>query len=168
MQKLGTLLLVSLLFLSFNSFGQNKKFGHIDRTEVLKMMPEFKKAQSDIEKKSKQLEAEIQILLTEYKSKLEYYQTNVSTMSESIRKDKERELGQLEERIQQFQQEAQKEVAASEQALLEAIVSKVDKAVKAVAEEKGYSYIFDTSSGAVLYAPESDDITPLIKQKLGL
>jgi outer membrane protein len=42
-------------------------------------------------------------------------------------------------------------------------------AVKDIAKEKGYTYIFDTSPGtSVLYSPDSDDITALLKAKLGI
>ena len=42
-------------------------------------------------------------------------------------------------------------------------------AINAVAKEKGYSYIFDsTPGGTLIFAQESDDILPLVKAKLGI
>ena len=45
---------------------------------------------------------------------------------------------------------------------------KQQQAIADVAKENGYSYIFDVSAGALLYQPDSDDILPLVKKKLGL
>ncbi|MBC7774905.1 MAG: OmpH family outer membrane protein, partial [Phycisphaerae bacterium] len=39
---------------------------------------------------------------------------------------------------------------------------------KAVAKENGYAMVFDTSTGAMLFASDSDDLTELVKKKLGL
>ena len=54
--------------------------------------------------------------------------------------------------------------------LMKPLVDRAKKAIEEVAKENGYSYIFDTSTGvgALLYTPESDDIMPLVKKKLGI
>jgi len=42
-------------------------------------------------------------------------------------------------------------------------------AVNDVAEENGFTYIFDAGMGALVYtSPDSQDILPLVKTKLGL
>jgi outer membrane protein len=48
------------------------------------------------------------------------------------------------------------------------IIKKAEDAINQIAKEKSYSYIFDTSVGAVLFAQDSDDILPIVKTKLGL
>lgn len=168
MRYLAQVLTLTVCFLSISAIGQNQKFAHINRTELLQMMPEFKKAQTDLEKYSKQLESQIDNLMQEYRGKLESYQSNASTMSSTILKDKERELQQLQERIQTFQQEAQQDVAKKEQDLLEPILSKIEDAISQVAKEKGYTYVFDSATGALLYADDSDDIMAEVKVKLGM
>nr|MBP8782881.1 OmpH family outer membrane protein [Paludibacter sp.] len=46
---------------------------------------------------------------------------------------------------------------------------KVRKAITDVATENKFTYIFDMSSQVILYtAPNSNDITALVKKKLGL
>ena len=48
------------------------------------------------------------------------------------------------------------------------MLEKANTAIEAVAKENEYSYILDTSAGVVLYFPETDDILPLVKTKLGI
>ncbi len=48
------------------------------------------------------------------------------------------------------------------------VLKQAEEAIKSVAKENGYSYILDTSAGAVLYSQDSDNIAPLVKKKLGL
>ena len=49
------------------------------------------------------------------------------------------------------------------------IYKKLDDAIKAVGDEKGYAYIIDNNPGIVLYTGNAAiDATPLVKAKLGL
>ena len=41
-------------------------------------------------------------------------------------------------------------------------------AIKAVAKEKGYGYVLDSSVGVLLVSPAGDDLLPVVKTKLGL
>jgi outer membrane protein len=81
---------------------------------------------------------------------------------------KEQELQKQQEYIQKFEQDAQQMVAVKREELLKPILTRVNDAIKAVATESQYLMIFDTSSGAMLFAAESDDVTALVKKKLGL
>jgi len=63
---------------------------------------------------------------------------------------------------QRIQQELQKK----QQEMSEPIQKKALDAVTAVAKENGYSYVFVKE--ALLVAPPSDDIAPLVRKKLGL
>ena len=89
-------------------------------------------------------------------------------MSELVKKDKEEELTSLGTRIQNFQQQAQQSLEQQEQALIEPIVNKAKKAIEQVAKENGYTYIFDTSAGSLLFWEESDNVLASVKKKLNL
>ena len=89
-------------------------------------------------------------------------------MAEPIRDAKMKEITDLEERIQAFQESAQSSMQKKKEELYSPIIKKAEEAINNVAKEKAYSYIFDTSVGAVLFAQESDDVMPIVKAKLGL
>ena len=89
-------------------------------------------------------------------------------MPDAIRTVKEKELEDLGMRIQDFQQTAQESIQKKKEDLYGPILKKADAAIKEIAKEKGYAYIFDTSGGTVLYAQESDDVMTLVKTKMGL
>ena len=55
-----------------------------------------------------------------------------------------------------------------EQEKLAALSKKVKDAVDSVAKENGYTYIFDSGTGVMLYMPEGDDVSNLVKKKLGI
>jgi outer membrane protein len=86
-----------------------------------------------------------------------------------IRQTKESEIADMNDRIQQFQAIAQQELETQRNTLLQPILEKANNAVKTVAEENSFIYIFDLSMGNPIYfSEESVDILPLVKEKLGL
>ena len=147
---------------------QALKFGHINSADLIQAMPETKGADSSLAKYRKSLEDQMKTMTAEYQGKLQTYQQQSETMAEAIRKTKEKELEDLGQRIQEFQQTAQESVQKKKEELYGPILKKAEDAIKAIAKEKAYSYIFDTSQGIVLFAQPSDDIMSLTKTKLGI
>ena len=147
---------------------QSLKFGHINSAELIQAMPETKGADSALSKYRKSLEDQMKTMTAEYQGKLQTYQTQSETMAEAIRKTKEKELEDLGTRIQDFQQTAQESIQKKKEELYGPVLKKADAAIKAIAKEKSYSYIFDTSGGGILYAQDSDDIMSMVKVKLGI
>ncbi|MEO8589764.1 MAG: OmpH family outer membrane protein, partial [Flavobacteriales bacterium] len=62
----------------------------------------------------------------------------------------------------------QEDLSKQEEELLKPMVEKTNLAIKDVADANGFTYIFDTSTGFVLYFEKGEDIMPLVKAKLGV
>ena len=170
MKKLfKSFIIVSIILVSFLSFAQsNAKLGYIDSNELLEMMPGKDSIQQVLQNYGKTLEAQLQTMYQEYQNKLADYQTNVNTMSTIIKQTKEKELADLEARIQDFQQQADQDLQNKQMELVEPLVTKARKAIEEVARENGYTYIFDVGMGSFIFYEKGDNILPLVKQKLGL
>lgn len=171
MKKIILLLAVTLMTGVFTtSQAQSKgKLGHIDSSKLLNLMPEREKAQNELQKYSKQLEDQLTAMQTELQNKYNDYLAKKDSLSDILVQTKEKELQDLQTRIQNFQTSAQQDLQKKQQELLQPVIDKAKNAIQKVAKEKGYSYVFDTSVGALLYWPEnSDDLLPLVKKELGL
>ena len=165
MKKITFLALLSLLTLS--SMAQNK-FGYIDSQELLMLMSERKTAETEVANFAKSLETQLGSMTAEYQESVQEYQANEATYTDLVKQDKVAEITGLEQRIQSFQQNAQQSLQTKEQELLEPILAKARKAIEDVANEGNYTYIFDRSSGNILFAKESENVLSLVKKKLGL
>jgi outer membrane protein len=111
---------------------------------------------------------ELKSLTDEYQKKvIEFQQLSPST-AQAILDIKRAEIQQMEERIQGFQQSAQDDIQKKSEEYLLPIEKKVKDAIKAVAKESSFTYVFDINTPGLLYAIETDDITGLVKKKLGL
>jgi outer membrane protein len=148
---------------------QNLKFGHVNREEFIKRLPEFDSAQVKLEKFRKELINHIELMSIELNSKYNDYTKSSKTLSELVKQNKEQELEDMNRRIQEFQTNAQTQLQEKQAELFQPILSKVDKAIKDVGKQNGYLYIFDVSQGSMLqYFNESisTDVTDLLRIKL--
>lgn len=166
MKKLGLFLALALLVCG--SVSAQVKFGYIDSRELLADMPEKAKADSSLQLYAKSFSDQLAQMQKEYEKKLQEFQAQEKTMTDAIREVKVKEIQDLQNRIESTNQSAQEKVEKKRQELYTPILEKADKAIKAVAAEKAYDYVFDASSGAILHAKETDNILPLVKAKLGI
>jgi outer membrane protein len=170
MKKVSKIVLaIAVVLFSGNAFAQ-QKFGHINSTELIQLMPETKKADTTLKKFGESLESQLKTMSSEYQSKLQSYQGKRDSLPDAVRTIKEQELQDLGGRIQDFQQTAQESIQKKKEELYGPILKKAEDAIKDIAKEKGYAYIFDTAPGtsSVIYAQPSDDLMPTIKAKLGI
>ena len=167
MKKL--ILFIALIGLGTVANAQSKlKVGHINSNDLLLLMPQRDSAEKKMSAYAKQLELQLTTMSSEYEKKLTTYEQNKSNMTDLIRQDKEGELMSLQRRIQDFQTKAQESLQQREQELMKPLVDSANKAIKSVADDGGYSYIFDSSVGVLLHFPEGDDILPAVKKKLNI
>ncbi len=83
-------------------------------------------------------------------------------------KDYEAQMKNLQaeqDKIIKLQESGAQELEKRRQELLEPILNRFNEATKAVAKEKGLSYIFDTSTGILLYGDDSLDVADAVKAK---
>ena len=144
------------------------KLGHINSNDLMQIMPGRDSAQTVLQAEVQELETTLKTMQSEMVKRYNEYMENQSGWTELIRNTKQREIQDMGARIQEFQENAQKQLQQREQELLKPIIDRAKKAIEDVAAEGGYSYVFDSGVSALLYSPESDDIMPLVKKKLGL
>ena len=162
MKKIFLLAIVGLLL----SVGVNaQKFGYVNSEEILATMPDMIKAQKDLETYSKTFEPRYKEMAAELQSKYDAYIKKGNTMTDAERTAKETELNSLKERMDKYETSTDQQLKAKQETVLKPVFEKAQKAIKDYAVEKGYDYIFDAKT--IVYAKESDDLTPMIKAKLG-
>jgi outer membrane protein len=146
------------------------KIGYTSVEYVLSQMPESKQIESDLKAYNSQLEAQLKSKYTEYQTKGEAYQKGASTMTDVVRADKEKELQNLQQSIQEFQRSAEQSLQQKQQTLLKPALDKLQKTIDAVAEENGYTYVLnsDGASPVLLHGPKEGDISDLVLKKMGI
>ncbi|MGF1587494.1 MAG: OmpH family outer membrane protein [Bacteroidales bacterium] len=148
---------------------QPNKYGYINTSQLLNVMPESKEADLQMRNEVAKLEEELDNLNVEYQNKLQKYVEEQESLTAVVKQLRERELVELQTRMQEFQSGAQEGLQQRRAELLQPIFDRIDKAISEVAREKGYYFVFDIErSGILYYDDETEDIYPFVSEKLGL
>lgn len=147
-----------------------QKLGFLNSRNLLVEMPEVAKSDSILVLYQKQLSIQGDSMgkafQEEYKAFTVAYQGG-TLPAVKLEKTKE-DLQKKQAALQAFAKDSEQKMAILRKQLLQPILSKMDKAIQAIGKDGQYSMIFDTSVGDTLYAQEGIDISPMVRQKLGL
>jgi outer membrane protein len=170
MFKKAPFLLFALLLSATLSAQTAPKYGHMNLGNLLELLPDTKKANDELKVFADKLGAKDDSLGRALQAAAELLQKeyDAGVLTPLQAQTRQAELQKQQEALQKFEQEANQMVTAKREELLKPILTKVDEAIKAVAKEGGYSMIFDTSTGSMLFATETEDVTALVTKKLGL
>lgn len=161
-----------ILFLALSTVvsAQAQKIGYTNSQAILAEMPDVKRAEAELESLQKQMR-------TKYDQMIKRYQTQRGAVEKKyqdgllsqVQLDQEiKKLGEEEKKIMKYEQDIMGQLQKKRAASIQPILKKVQDAIDAVSAEKGYLYIFDQSTGVLLYAKPEDDITGAVKSKLGM
>ncbi|MBQ7280461.1 MAG: OmpH family outer membrane protein [Bacteroidales bacterium] len=169
MKKILTLLFVAIVACSGSAMAQKTiKLGHINSNELMQIMPGRDSAQAVLQKEMEDLESTLKSMSSELETRYNDYLAKQDAMSDLIKQTKQRELQDMQARAQEFQKNAEQQLQDRQAELLKPIIDRARKAIEEVAKENGYTYVFDSGVGTLLYSPESEDLMPLVKKKLGI
>ena len=161
-----------MCILPLAAFAQNFKFGNINTAELIELMPEKAAITKELEALNKQYEDDLTRLYGEYEKKVADFVASRDSLPQTIQERRAQEIGDLEQRIQQFRQVASQDFQKKQQEKFAPVFEKVSKAIKDVGQENQFTYIFDLSnqgSGIVYFSEHNTvDVLPLVKAKLGL
>lgn len=149
---------------------QAQKFGYTNSQAILMELPDVKRADSRLETLQKQLQAKGEQMVQAYQAKGQNLQKRMDagTISQIDYSTEAQALAAEESKIMQYEKDMMKQLSDKRAELIQPILKRVQDAIDAVADEKGYQYVFDMSTGVLLYAKDENDITTAVKAKLGM
>lgn len=169
MKKFFKVALVAVCFLTVGNFAKaQSKIGHINFNQLIDAMPETQTVQKQLQDYQKQFIDQLTTMDTELRTKAQDYESKKASMTDATRTAKETELQDINKRLQDYQNTAQQKVQEKSSELSKPLLEKARGAVSAIAKEKGYAYVIDTSQTELLVSPAADDLLALAKTKLGL
>lgn len=157
---------ISVGFTQANAQTQALKLGYVNSQELLTLMPEATQADTTLSRYTRDLGEQYQTMIQEVQSKMDEYKSKMDTWTPAIRETKERAITDLQNRVQEFQMNAQDSIQSKKAQLFKPLLDKAQKAIQDVGAEGNYDYIFDGSG--LLYAKDAQNLLPKVKAKLGI
>lgn len=163
--KISTFLIA---FFGLTISASAQKFGLVNSAQILSELPQVKQADANLEALQKQLQKKGQGMLEQLQKDYLEIQQKVER-GELSPKQQEEEAKKLEDRqkeIAKFEQDMVTQIQTKRAELLKPIMDNVNKAISDVAKENGYQFIFDQQ--VLLYYDDAQDVSSLVRSKLGI
>ena len=166
MKKFVTLGLIGMGLFGLSATSQAQKIGYISADEVIALMPEASKVDTQLNEYQQALYQQAQIKKDEFDQKVAKFYRDSATLSSSLKEVQRTELQKEVQELSGAEQKIQQQFDAKRQELSLPIQRKLQAAIQEVAKENGYTYVFPRE--ALLVMPSSDDLGSLVKRKLGV
>lgn len=165
-------LFVFVVFASGPNFALGQKFGYIDTEFILSKMPEYQKAQSEIDQLSASWQKEIEEMQKKAEGLYTAYQAEQVLLTEEMKQERLAEIKKKETELKDYQ----KKVFGfgglfflKKQELIKPLQDKVFDAVEKVSKANHLAIIFDKSGELVMiYTDPRHDYTDFVLEELGL
>ena len=161
-------LIAAMAVMSVAAGAQNFKWAYVDFNELVMLMPEMDSARATMEENQKTNEEILVAMYEEYQTKYQQYQQKAESWTPAIRESKEKEIMDIQTRLEQTQQSLQQELQQLQQQLQAPIYEKAQNTVNELAKAQGMALVFEKSSLLYLDPAQGTDLTPAARKALNI
>jgi outer membrane protein len=165
MKQIKTLFIAAIFILGASqTINAQAKTAHVDVSEIMTKMPAMLDAQKQLDKLSTTYDADYKKMVEEYQAKLKKYEAEAATVTEAVNTERSKEVQDMQKRIVDFRDNAQKELQQKESDIVKPLMEKVRASIQKVGKAKGFQYVLDGSS---LLLADGPNLTMDVKKDLG-
>jgi outer membrane protein len=165
MKQIKTLLIAALFIFGANqTTNAQAKTAHVDVSEIMAKMPAMLDAQKQLETLSGTYDGDYKKMVEEYQAKLKKYEAESATVTDLVNGDRSKEVQDMQKRIVDFRDNAQKELQQKESDIVKPLMEKVRASIQKVGKAKGFQYVLD---GSTLLLADGPNLTADVKKDLG-
>jgi outer membrane protein len=163
--------LIVLLFmiLPLSMSAQDLKIAYVNVQEIFMAMPEMSAIEKKIVDLNEEYAKEMKQMEDEYTKKYSDFVAQQDSLTENIKLRRMQEIEDMRTRMENFVPIAREDMQKKQQELYQPVQDKIRNAIKAVGDEKGYTYVVSMEPSLFLYTGSSAiDATSFVKSKLGI
>ena len=157
----------TLFVLGLMAFAHAQRIAYVDVTAVLESLPEYQKAQEQLDKVATAWRQEIAVEQDKVKGMYSKFQAEQVLLSEEMKKTREEEIMAKEKEVREMQRlkfGPEGALFKKREELVKPIQDKVYSTIERFAQDKGFEFIFDKGSASgMLYADKKNDKTEDVK-----
>jgi outer membrane protein len=157
------------MFIPLGIIAQEIKIAVVNTQTLFMAMPEISTLETEMANIRKQYESELKTMQDEYNRKNSDLIAQGDSLTDNIKMLRLQEIQDIQTRMENFIPMAQETVTKKQEELIAPIQQKMDKAIKEVGVENGYTYILIDNPQLILFkGPLAIDATDKVKAKLGI
>lgn len=164
MKKIVSIAAAALIAFSASA----QKIGYVNFQEIVYLTSDADAARAQLAASQAEAQETFQSMVDEYQGKASQYQQKSATWTPAIKESKEKELVEIQNRIQEFQQTIQQELDQQQSALMAPIIEKVRAELERIAKAEGVTVVLDSSSAYYFDASSTVDLTRAVRSALDI
>lgn len=142
------------------------RIGYINSQQIMEEAPGAQQAQQEWQQEMATIRGEIQEMGQELEQMMAEYQQQELTMSPETKANRQAEIRQRQTAYQERVQELQTRAEQRQQELLQPFMERINAVIEEIRAEGDYAFIFDASTGAIISADPSLDLTEEVLRRL--
>ena len=150
---------------------QAQKFALVDMDYILNHVPQYERANEQLNQVSKKWQAEVEALNTEAGTMYKNYQNEVVFLSQEQKKKKQEDIMNKEKEASELKKKyfgPEGELFKKRESLMAPIQEEIYNVIKDISETRGYSLVLDRASDAgIIFGSPKIDISNEVLEKLG-
>jgi outer membrane protein len=160
--------ILGMVFFSVPSFALqgSEKTGVVDIGKILRLMPEMKKAEATLQAETVPVQKQLDRMNLELKNAIALYEQQKQSLSPAVRSQKESELKQKIQALQNYRKTNADVLEKRKQTLFSGIRLKLMNVVQSIAQQEDFSVVLDKA--ASLYAKPDHDLTLKVMKQLNI
>lgn len=169
MKKMKTIVVALAIFVGATSFvNAQSKVAHINAQELIEAMPEYKAAQTSLEKVQKTYDTEIKAMLKELDTKAKQYDSEAESKTDEENQKRVMEIQGMQENVQAYRQQALQDLDKKRSDIFKPILEKAQSTIQKVGRAQGYQYVMDSTLGSGIILADGKDLMVDVKKDLGI
>src|SRR5690554_933219 len=169
MKKMKTILIALAIFAGATSFmNAQSKIAHINAQELIEAMPEFKAAQTSIEKVQKTYDTEIKAMVKELEAKARLYDGEAESKTDEENQKRVMEIQGMQDNVQAYRQQALQDLEKKKSDVFKPILEKAQSTIQKVGRAQGYQYVLDSTLGSGIILADGKDLMADVKKDMGI
>ncbi|HLW31738.1 MAG TPA: OmpH family outer membrane protein [Aequorivita sp.] len=164
-----TILLALVIFAGATSFmNAQSKVAHINAQELIESMPEYKSAQTQLDKVQKSYDTEIKAMMKELDTKAKQFDSESSTKTDEENQKRVEELQNMQNNVQTYRQQALQDLEKKRADIFKPILEKAQSTIQKVGRAQGFQYVLDSTLGSGIILADGKDLMADVKKDMGI
>lgn len=138
------------------------KIGFVDIEQVLATVDKGKAAREELERKSREAQGRLAPMAEQLETLQKEYQAKEFVMSEDAKRQKQLDIVELRNRVENKAKEEQSQLEIEQQRLVAPLLEKLESVIKQVGRDNHYSTILRLDAPSIVYHREALDVTDLV------
>ena len=161
-KSLILVVLVAVVAWSLGAPDDQVKIGFVDIEQVLATVDKGKAAREELERKSREAQGRIAPMAEQLEALQKEYQAKEFVMSEDAKRQKQLDMVELRNKVENKAKEEQGQLEIEQQRLVQPLLEQLDAVLKRVGRDNDFSTILRIDAPGIVYHREALDVTDLV------